>query len=142
MGGRRGTALLSSFFDPLPPNPSCTFQCNGLSSIMLYVNGLRLSSHRSPIGHILVAGGTQHQRLAFPCCHDFDPCWFFSTVRGLEVFQRWDGMDLNSLCVSCGSTVFTGIAQGSLFQFCPPSPHKHPPLLNRCPAIPSYPTAS
>src|SRR5438128_613296 len=26
------------FSTPFPPNPSCTFQCNGLSSIMLYVN--------------------------------------------------------------------------------------------------------
>jgi len=25
------------FFDPLPPNPSCSFHCNGLSSITLYV---------------------------------------------------------------------------------------------------------
>src|SRR5438270_9942057 len=87
MGGRRGSTLLLPFFDPLPPNPSCTFQCNGLSSVIRYVNGLRLSSHRSSIGHILVAGGAQHQRFAFPRRHDFDPCWFFATVIGLEVFE-------------------------------------------------------
>src|SRR3989442_607955 len=117
MGGRRGTTLLLPFFDPLPPNPSCTFQCNGLSSVILYVNGLRLSSHWSSIGHILVAHGAQHQRFAFPRRHDFDPSWFFSTVIGFEVFECSDVMHLNALCISCGATVFTGIGQQPLFQF-------------------------
>src|SRR6266550_2886192 len=99
------------FFDPLPPNPSCIFQCNGLSSVIRHVNGLRLSSHRSSIGHILVAGGAQHQRFAFPRRHDFDPCWFVSTIRGRKVFECSDMMHLDSLCISCGSTVFADIGK-------------------------------
>src|SRR5260370_16242244 len=96
MGGRRGITMLCSFFDPLPPNPSCTFQCNGLSSIILYVNGLWLSSHRPPIGHILVTRGAQHQCFALSCYHTFNPCRFFSPAIRLPVFHRSHLMPLHS----------------------------------------------
>src|SRR5258708_27860346 len=119
MGGRRGTPLLCSFFDPLPPNPSCTFQCNGLSSVMLCMNGLRLSSHWPSIRDILVAGDAQHQCFAFSCCHDLDPCWLFSSVIGLKVFECSDVMHLDLFGVCCGSTVFAGIGKEPLFQFPP-----------------------
>src|SRR6266480_4956682 len=89
------------FFDPLPPNPSCTFQCNGLSSIIRSVNGLRLSSHRPSIRDILMAGNAQHQCFAFACGHDFDPCWFLPSIIGLEVFECSNVMDLDWLGVSC-----------------------------------------
>lgn len=51
MGSRRGTSLLLPFFDPLPPNPSCSFYCNRLSSVMFCVRLTKAfvssASHRS-----------------------------------------------------------------------------------------------
>jgi len=37
MGSRRGTPLLTPFFDPFPSNRTCTFQCIWLSNIIFYV---------------------------------------------------------------------------------------------------------
>src|SRR5215471_6060958 len=60
-----------------------------------YVSGLGLLSHGSAIGHILMAGGAEDQRLVFACRHDLDPGRFFSTIISFQVFQRPDVMHLN-----------------------------------------------
>src|SRR5205823_3184551 len=55
MGSRRGTVELRPFFDPLPPNPSCSFYCNGLSSIIFYVR--RTEAFVSSVFHRSHPGG-------------------------------------------------------------------------------------
>jgi len=71
------TKLESVLRGRLRPGACVKLKDDGLSSVILYMNGRRLSSHWFSIGHILVAGGAQHQRFAFPRRHDAGPMLVF-----------------------------------------------------------------
>ena len=63
MGGQRGTALLLPFFDPLPPNRTCIFQCIRLSSV---ISSVRLTqAFVSSVFHRSHHGGMWHTTPVF-----------------------------------------------------------------------------